>query len=511
MSIYFDDHRIEAGHGRRSLHSGAVLIGARFAIAVIQVVSIIFLARLLSPEDYGLVSMVTAITGFAPLLVSLGTPDAVVQRQHITETDVSALFWFNVVLGVALAVLMAACGPVISRFYGEPRLAMIAAISGLTFVTSALSCQHYALLRRAMMFRELAILDVGANLLSTCAAIAMAFGGLEYWALVLRPVLQTSLLSLGVWLKCRWTPSKLAVTSSAKEMLSLGLNITGFALLDFVGRASDRVAIGYRSGATALGYYQNAMFVYDNALDLLVSPLHAVSVATLSKVREDLNELRRLWRKALLTLDFFSMPAFAILAVVGQDLIVLLLGAKWSHAGFLLSIMALRGIPHTTERTLGWLHVTSGRTDRWRRWGVVATFLQLVALFAGLPFGPTGVAIAFVVYAFVIFVPAVAYAGRPLGIGALDVLSVVWRPLAATLLAVVVGFLLRLTLLEGSAPIVRAMLLVAAVAAVYLITAVGLLRVTTPLRVALDLTRDVVPARFAKRIATPKFLDRLDQ
>jgi PST family polysaccharide transporter len=211
-------------------------------------------------------------------------------------------------------------------------------------------------------------------------------------------------------------------------MLRLGLNITGFALLDFVGRSSDRVALGYRSGAAALGHYQNAMFVYDNALDLLVSPLHAVSVATLSKVRDDLNELRRLWRKALLTVDFYAMPAFGILAVTGEDLIVLLLGAKWTQAGYLLAILALRGIAQSTERTLGWLHVTAGRTDRWRRWGVFATIAQLVALFAGLPFGPVGVAVAFVIYAFATFVPAIAYAGRPLGIGVRDVLSVVWKP-----------------------------------------------------------------------------------
>jgi polysaccharide transporter, PST family len=252
------------------------------------------------------------------------------------------------------------------------------------------------------------------------------------------------------------------------------------------------------------------MFIYDNFLDLAVSPLHGVSVAMLSKVRSDLKELRRLWRKALLTLEFFSMPIFGILAVIAQDLIVLLLGAKWSQAGSLLGILALRGIPHTAERTLGWLHIAAGRTDRWMRWGVLATGTQLVALFAGLPFGPPGVAIAFVAHAFVIFVPALAYAGQPLGIGTSHVVSVVWRPLAGSLLTVAFGVLLRETVLDAAPPLVRIAVLTLVLAVAYLALMTGLLNVRMPLRLLFELARDFVPARFAKKIVTPRFLNRSD-
>ena len=446
VNAFFGDHRIEADLGRRSVRAGAIMIGARALIALIQVVAILFLARLLSPEDYGLVSMVAVITAFAPLLVSLGTPDAVVQRRQITESEVSGLFYVSLALGLGCAIALAASGPLLARFYGEPRLVTIAAVSAITLVTSALTCQHYALLRRAMMFQELAILDVGANLLAASAAIGMAFYGLEYWALVLRPVIMSSLLAAGVWLRCRWMPPKPAMTRNVKAMLRFGLNSTGFSLTDFVGRTSDRVAIGYRSGAAPLGHYQNALFVYDNLLDLLVSPLHGVAVSSLSKARDDTREIARLWRKALGTLAFFSMPAFGVLAVIGQDLIVTLLGAKWAQAGFLLSILAVRGIPHSIERTLSWLHVTAGTTDRWMRWGVGATCVQLIALFCGLPLGPTGVVVAYVTCMFLLFVPAVAYSGQPFGIGTRDVIAVVWRALLGALLAAAMGFAMRYTI-----------------------------------------------------------------
>jgi PST family polysaccharide transporter len=402
---------------------------------------------------------------------------------------------------------VAACSPLIARFYGEPRLTMIALVSALTFIASGLTCQHYALMRRAMKFEELAAMDVGANLLSAGTAIAMAFHGFGYWALVLRPVMMTSLLAIFVWLRCRWLPPKPAMTTGAKEMLRFGLHSTGFTVLDFVGRSSDRVAIGYRSGATALGYYQNASFLYENLLDVLVAPLHGVAVTSLSKARDDLEELRRLWRKALLTLEFYAMPAFGLLAVISQDLVVLLLGAKWSHAGLLLSILALRGIPHTVERTLGWLHVTAGRTDRWMRWGVIATCAHLIALFSGLPFGATGVTVAYVICMFLLFIPTIVYAGRPLGIGASAVISVVWRPLVGSLLAVVVGFILRFTLLVDAPGMVTMAALTTAYATVYLVTVVGLLRVRMPIGVVLALLRDVLPSRFAHLVRTPRFME----
>jgi PST family polysaccharide transporter len=498
MSVYFNDHSTEADHGRRSLRSGAVVVGARVLVICIQVLTVLILARLLSPEDYGLVAMVTAITAFAPMLVSLGTPDPVVQRAHITEKEISALFWISVAFGSGVAALMAASGPLIARFYGEPRLTSIASVSALTFVVSALSSQHNTLLRRAMKFKDLAAVEVCSNLLAAVGAIAMALYGLEYWALVLRPLLTTSFIALGSWLRCRWVPGRPAMSVGAKAMLRQGLHCTGFFITDYIaGYSSDRIMIGYRSGPVQLGYYQNAVFIYDNLNQLLVLSAHNVAVASLGKARNDLDELLRLWRKALSTLAFYAMPAFGILAVTGQDLIPLLLGSKWTHSGVIISILALRGIPQSVERTNGWLHVVAGRTDRWIRWGLVAMCAQLTALFCGLPYGPTGVATAFVVYSFVIFIPAIAYSGAPLNIRAMDVIAAVWRPQIAALLAVAIGFTLRFTLFADLSLVLRIIMLSLAYAAAYLTIVVGLLHERMPIQVFLALVREV-ESRFVR-------------
>jgi polysaccharide transporter, PST family len=495
MAAYFEYQSAEPGHGRRSLRAGAVVLSARVLVTVIQLLTLLVLARLLSPEDYGLVGMVTAITVFAPLLVGLGTPDAVVRRPRITEQEISALFWLSVAVGCSAALMMAVCGPLIAWAYGEPRLIWIAEVSALTFVTSALYCQHNTLLRRALKFKELAAVELIANLLGASAAIAMALYGLQYWALVLRPVLATFFIACGVWVLCPWIPGRPAISAGAKEMLRQGLHTAGFLVTDYIAGSTDRIAIGYRSGPVLLGYYQNAMFIFDNLSALLVTSAHNVVVASLSKAQNNRDELRRLWSKGLSTLEFFAMPAYGILAVVGQDLIVVLFGNKWSHSGVLISILALRGIPYAVERTAGWLHVSAGRTDRWMRWGVIAMCAQLVALFCGLPYGPTGVAVAFVVCAFTLFLPATAYAGYPLGISATDVIAAVWRPMAAALLAAAIGFTLRWSVLAEMSAVLKIIVLTFAYVTTYITVVVGLLGERMPIQVVLGLVRDYATTR----------------
>jgi PST family polysaccharide transporter len=505
--MFFEDNALAIGHRQRALRSGAVSLLARSVNAVIQIGSVLCLARLLSPGDYGLVGMVTAATGFANLLVDLGSRDAVVQRRNIDTADVGALFWITQLVGVGVGLMVAGSGPLLARFYGDPRLTLIAVVSAVTFVAAALAAQHYALLRRAMMFRELGVVEVTANLLAAAVAIALALDGFHYWALVIRPIVASFLLAAGVWLQCRWLPPKPGMTPRAREMLRFGMNITGFTMTDYAGRSADRVAIGYRFGAATLGYYQTAAFVYDNVIDIIISSLYGVAVASLSKLHDDAGELRRSWGKALLTLAFYAMPAFGLLTVVSRDVIVLLLGAKWAASGVLLSVIALRGIPQSVERTAGWLHVTAGRTDRWMRWGAFMAVAQFWTLFIGLPFGPMGIVSAYTVLAFALFIPAIAYAGQPLQIGAADMLAVTWRPMAGSLASVGIGFALSETVLAHQTILARTASLTGIYLISYLAITVGMLGVRTPIRAALSLCDNLLPGEFAQNVRASAFMN----
>lgn len=486
MTDFFEDARAHQGHRRAALRGGLSSVASRAFGAVVQVCSVIILARLLTPEDYGLVAMVLAITSVAPIIVDLGTRDAVGQQERITPSEVSALFWITCAAGVALALLVVVSGPLIAQLYGDPRLTEIAWVSSLTVITSALTCQHYALLRRAMMFRHLALIEGGANLVGACTAVTMALLGAGYWALVVRPLITGMCVLGGVLWHCRWVPPRPTITPGVRQMLRFGTNLMGFVVADFIGRHADSVAIGMTAGAQRLGFYRKALLIYENLLDLTVA-LHGVASVSLSKLRDDHAELRRLWAKGLNTLSFYAMPAFGAVAVVGDDLIRLVLGEQWAFAGTLLTLLALRGIPHVVDRTLGWLHVAAGRPDRWARWGLLQACVQIVALLIGLPFGIIGIVVAYSIAMYAMFVPTLVYAGRPLGVHARDVVAAIWQPLLGTLLAVAVGLTLDFLAWPDMHPLPRMVLAGASFVTVYVALVAGVMRLREPFMVVVKL------------------------
>lgn len=488
---YFQENKAYAGLGRASLHSGVIFIAARGANIFVQLASTILLARILTPHDFGLVAMVIALVGFAPMLIDLGTSEASTQKTHITQADISALFWLNIGVAVILTGLLAAGSSAVAAFFGEPSLTGIALALSSTFVLTALFTQHYALMRRAMQFRHIAMIDISANLIGSAVSVAMALTGWGYWSLVAKPIVTAVLTAVFVWMSCHWVPGRPRFSSDVKELVGFGLGVTGFTMTDYLAKSADRIAIGYFLGAGPLGYFQNAFTIYANVLSILTEPVHNIAASSLSKLRNNIDELKRSWKMALSMLSFFAAPAFAILAVTGQDFVVLLLGQKWAPAGPLLCIFAVRGIAHSIERTMGWMHVAAGRADRWMWWGVYSAIFQLLALAAGLPFGVTGVAIAYTIAMFALFVPALVYSGRPIGIGTRDVLQTVGPQTIAALTAVAVGFAVQLEFFGDLSLFTRVFASGTICLAAYLAIVVGVFRVTGPLQLAFSLLRDV--------------------
>ena len=439
--------------------------------------------------------MMLALVGFAPMLIDLGMSEASTQKTQISHVEVSALFWLNVAIGLILTLLLAAGSGVIALIFGEPSLHNIALVLSATFIMSAVTIQHSALMRRAMQFQRIAIIDISANVIGSLVSVAMALADWGYWALVAKPIVTSSLTAIGVWISCRWVPGRPRFTPDVKELVGFGMHVTGFTMTDYLARSADRIALGYFQGAGPLGYFQNAFTIYSNLLNILTEPLHNIAVSGLSKLRDDADELKRSWASALSMLSFFAAPAFAVLTVTGQDVVVILLGPKWAPAGPLLCIFAVRGIADSVERTLGWVHVAAGRSDRWMRWGLVSAVCQLVALAVGLPFGAIGVATSYTIAMFGLFIPAVVYAGRPVGIGVRDVLQTIGPQTAAALFVVVFGFAVQQSFLGELHQLLRVFVSSLICLAAYLAIVVGVFRVTAPLRLAVSVLRDFSPLR----------------
>lgn len=489
VEAYFADHQESGDLGRRAVRGGIVSVALQYGNGVLQIIAAIVLARLLSPGDFGLVAIVTVLTSFAPLLIDFGLGDATTQRSKITPEQVSSLFWLSVGIGSAVAVVVAICSPLIAAIYRQPALQSIALCISVTFVLWGASNQHLALLRRTMQFGRVARIQLFGTLGGVIAAIAMALAGFGYWALVARPIANALCVVVGAWLGCRWRPGLPAFDSEVRSMVRFGLHVVGFSVTYTVAKAVDRIALGLFYRPEQVGYYQNAVTLYENSIFQVFAQVHSVGSAALSKLQSKPDLLREKYATALSAMAFFVMPAAAILSVAGQDVAVLMLGEKWRPAGWLLSIIALRGIFQVVEMSQGWLHLSIGRADRWRNWGVVSLVVQIVTVLAGLPFGATGVAVAGVATSLVLAVPSISYAGRPIGIGSKFVLRAAGPQLVGAVSAAAAGWLVQMTVLTHYSGLVRIVASATLCACVYLVIVVGLFRITEPLRIALSVVR----------------------
>ena len=320
--------------------------------------------------------------------------------------------------------------------------------SAIPFLLSGMSGQHLSLLRRTLQFTAVAKIQFMSVLAGIVVAIVLAMLGAGYWALVLRGIVSAAALLAGAWFACRWRPGRPVFDGEVKSMIRFGMHVVGFSFVYILARAADRIALGLFYRPSEIGYYQNAITLYDNVITSTLAQLHIVGSAALSKLQADHAAVRQKYEAALSALAFFVMPTAAILSVTAQDTVVILMGEKWRAAGVLLGIIALRGIFQVIEGSQGWLHLSLGKPDRWKNWGLVSAIVQVLAILAGLPFGPKGVAAATVVAGALIAVPSIVYAGRPAGIGAGLVIRAAGLQLVGAIVTAAAGWSLQAAALE---------------------------------------------------------------
>jgi len=417
----FDTGHLRSDIKGRSLRGGAVTILGQATRFVIQMVSTVVLARLLVPADFGMVAMATAITGFAGSLGDIGLSMATIQKSEINHAQVSTLYWINVGFSMLMATAVAASAPAIALFYDEPRLTMITIALASTFFFGGLGVQHDALLRRQMRFTALESIRFASMMTGVGAAIICAMMGWGYWALVMMQVASTLVAVIGVWVASGWCPGPPVRHSGVRSMLSFGGNITSVNVVNYFARSADSILIGRSWGSGPLGFYGKAYNLLMMPLKQINMPLASVVIPALSRLHGDRRKYRRYYLRTISLITLLSTPIVAWLIVCSEDLILVMLGAQWLPASDIFSVLGFSALIQPLYFTQGWLHMSSGRSDRYLRWGVVASFLIVVGFLVGLPHGPIGVAAAYAVVTWAIIVPCMWYAGNSAGIRTGDI------------------------------------------------------------------------------------------
>jgi O-antigen/teichoic acid export membrane protein len=445
---------IAAGAVRSTVRSALLwTLSGQWGGYVLQLATTIVLARLLQPADFGLVGMALTLTVLVDQFRTLGLSQAVVQRKDLTWRQVDALFWVNAATGVVLGASVACLGPLAASFYGRSELVPICGVLGAAYVVSGLGVQHNALLNRHLRFRAIALRTSASRLVASAAAIGAALAGAGFWSLVVLHVTHSVAAVVVVWTAVRWRPGPPRRVSEAMPLLRFGAGVSAAGLLNTVSRNADNVLIGRVLGADALGLYTRAYSLLLVPLRQLKSPLGSIVEPVLSSMQDQPVRYRKVYCSAIQGLAHVGMPVVAVLAVVSNELVLVLLGEQWLAAVPVFQVLAIAGLVQLVSSTTGWLYVSSGRAGPFARWAAVSSVITVLSFAVGLSWGIEGVAVAYAVGQIMMLLPSFYFASQGTAVSVTDILSAMRRPAVLALLAAATAVLAR-DLLGGRTPVV---------------------------------------------------------
>lgn len=430
---YFNTEHLKADLKQRSVRGGVVTIAAQASKFTLKFGSTMVLARLLVPEDYGLIGMATVIVGFVEYFKDLGLSAATVQRREINHQQISTLFWINLAVGCLVALIVASLAPAIALFYNEPRLSGITLALAINFIFGGLTVQHQALLRRQMQFTSLAKIEIVAMTVGVATAVITAYYGIGYWALVLMLMMTALTNMFGVWLACSWRPGLPQKDSEISSMLAYGGNLTGFGLVNYFSRNLDNVLIGRRWGSGQLGLYAQAYRLVLLPIQQINNPINSVALPTLSSLQTEPEKYSRYYYKAILLITTLGMPIVAFMFATANDLILLILGKQWLGSVPIFKFLMPAAFIGTFNVAGGWVYQSLGRTDRQFRIGCVTATLNSIIFLISVNWGAIGVARAFGLSQPILIIFSLSYCYWGTHLRVRDFLQTIARPAFASI------------------------------------------------------------------------------
>lgn len=455
----------------KTIRGGAARLGAQAANFGLRLGSLMILARLLGPKDFGLVGMVTAFTGVLTLFRDFGLSAAAIQRETVTERQISTLFWINILVGAVLAIVGVAVAPVIAAFYHEPRLFMVTVVLAAGFLFNAAGVQHGALLQRQMRFTALAVINTVSLLIGTTIAICGAEAGYGYWALVAMTVAFPCANTIGCWLTAAWVPGMPRRGTGIRSMMRFGGTLTLNGLVLYVANNLEKVLLGRFWGVDALGIYGRAYQVSNIPTENLNSAAGEVAFSALSRLQGDPIRLKSYFLKGYSLVLAMTLPVAIACLVFANDIILVLLGSKWMAAAPIFRLLAPTMLVFAIANPLAWLVCSLGLVERSLKMGLVIAPIMIVSYIIGLPYGPRGVALAYSTVMLLWVIPVIAWSVHGTVVSFGDIVLAAGQPLASSILAAGCAFGVRLAYGQFLFPLPRLVL----ESTVLLITFLGLL------------------------------------
>ena len=299
--------------------------GAQLVTFIVSVV----LARILTPEDYGIIALVMVFTTILQVFVDSGMGTALIQKKDADDLDFSSVFYFNLIICVILYAGMFVAAPYIAEFYNDMTLTSIVRVISLTIVISGVKGIQQSYVSRYMLFKRFFFSTIGGTVFSAFLGIGMAYAGFGVWALVVQQLSNAAIDTLILWLTVKWRPKRMFSWKRLIHLLSFGWKILASALLDTVYNNLRNLIIGKIYSSADLAYYNQGDRFPKVVVTNINTSIDSVLLPTMSSVQDDRERVKSMTRRAIKTSTYIMAPLMMGLAFCATPIVQLILTDKW--------------------------------------------------------------------------------------------------------------------------------------------------------------------------------------
>lgn len=389
----------------------------RFGSVLIQFISNIVLARLLSPHEFGLIGMIMVFIAISNTFVEGGFSSALIQKKETTPEDYSTIFFINILVALTLFVLLYFTAPAISVFYGQPVIIDLLRVLGIVLVLNAFSIIQNTQLIKAVNFKQIAKINLLSTILACILSITAALFGFGVWSIVIQILAIAFFKMVLLWILSSWKPILAFEKKSAKELVSFGYKLLLSGLIDSIYINMYSIIIGKFFTASDLGYFTQAKKMEEVPVYTLSGVVNQVTFPVFAKLQDDELKIKNGVEKSIISLAFLNFPLMIILIIIAKPLFTILFTSKWNEAVPYFQILCLSGMLLSTHSINLNILKAKGRSDLYLISEVSKKFVGITALFIGIIWGIYGMIFSIVVTSIISFFINAAFSGYVINYG----------------------------------------------------------------------------------------------
>jgi O-antigen/teichoic acid export membrane protein len=425
-------HRTVAGLG---WNAGTQALGKAFQFAVT-----IALARLLGPNEFGLVAMILVFTGLASSIADIGLGASIVQARTLSDENLDAAFWLNIAIGTTLTIILIVGAPSVSEFYGEPLLRPLTIALAFKFILDSTTVVQYALFQKNLDFRARFWIEIIAIPVAGIIAVAMALGGAGVWSLVGLYLCGDIVRTTTVWHLSSWRPRCRFRFAAVKGLLKFGQHLTGSNIVGYCAQNFHKLVIGRQIGSSALGIYNLSDHLMRVPLTNITGIAGAVMFPALSELQSNVDSAKSAYLRANRMIALVTFPMTLGLCALAEPAVLTIYGDKWNAAISIIQVLCLAGLAQSVYGTAPWIFLSRGRPDILFRLSVLSLLVRGAGVLIGMHWGLLGIAWAYVLGHYLcLLYPTWLLAGRLINVRFAELLDNVAEPFyVAVCMAVII-------------------------------------------------------------------------